>query len=99
MSCPNFGGNEDIVVPFDVTTPYSFDNSYYGNLEANLGLLVTDQALYLDPRTKPMVQALSKDKQKFFQEFAKAMEKMGSIGVKRGRKHGVKKKDCTLHMS
>lgn len=97
MSCPQFGGNVDIVAPFDVTTPFSFDNAYYGNLEAKLGLLASDQALSLDPRTKPLVQELAKDKHKFFQAFADAMEKMGGIGVKRGRKHGEFRKDCTMH--
>jgi peroxidase len=99
MSCPRYGGNADIVAPFDVTTPFSFDHAYYGNLEAKLGLLATDQALFLDPRTKPVVQALAKDKNKFFQAFAAAMEKMGSMGVKRGGKHGEKRKDCTMHVS
>ncbi|XP_015874511.1 peroxidase 19 [Ziziphus jujuba] len=98
MSCPQHGGNADIVAPFDVTTPFSFDHAYYGNLEAKLGLLASDQALFLDPRTRPLVQTLAKDKQKFFQAFAMAMDKMGSIGVKRGRKHGEKRKDCTRHM-
>ncbi|XP_065879129.1 peroxidase 19 isoform X2 [Euphorbia lathyris] len=97
MSCPQFGGNDDIVAPFDVTTPFLFDHAYYGNLEAKLGLLATDQALFLDPRTRPVVQQLGKDKQKFFQAFALAMDKMGSIGVKRGRKHGEKRKDCSVH--
>ncbi|CAN4084139.1 unnamed protein product [Withania somnifera] len=97
MSCPPFGGNVDIVAPFDVTTPFSFDNAYYGNLEAKLGLLASDQALSLDPRTKSLVQDLAKDKHKFFQAFGAAMDKMGSIGVKRGRKHGEFRKDCTMH--
>ncbi|XP_015576905.2 peroxidase 19 [Ricinus communis] len=99
MSCPQFGGNEDIVAPFDVTTPFLFDHAYYGNLESKLGLLATDQALFLDPRTKPLVQQLGKDKQKFYQAFAQAMDKMGSIGVKRGRRHGEKRKDCSIHAS
>ncbi|XP_021849414.2 peroxidase 19 [Spinacia oleracea] len=98
MYCPHHGGNEDIVVPFDVTTPYTFDHAYYGNLEKNMGLLMTDQALYLDSRTKSIVQSLSKDKQKFFQAFAQAMEKMGTIHVKRGKKHGELRKDCSSHI-
>ncbi|GAV87038.1 peroxidase domain-containing protein/Tyr_Deacylase domain-containing protein [Cephalotus follicularis] len=84
MSCPQFGGNVDIVAPFDVTTPFLFDHAYYENLEAKLGLLASDQALFLDPRTKPIVQSLAQDKQKFFQAFSAAMDKMGSIGVKTG---------------
>ncbi|GMY37633.1 peroxidase 19 [Fagus crenata] len=99
MACPHYGGNTDFVAPFDVTTPFLFDHAYYGNLVAKLGLLATDQALFLDPRTKPQVQALAKDKQQFFKAFAAAMEKMGSIGVKRGGQHGEKRKDCSMHMS
>ncbi|KAL9452423.1 hypothetical protein AB3S75_008252 [Citrus x aurantiifolia] len=98
MACPHFGGNTDIVAPFDVTTPFLFDHAYYANLEGKLGLLASDQVLFLDPRTKSLVQELGKDKQKFFQAFTVAMEKMGSIGVKRGRKHGEKRKDCSMHM-
>ncbi|KAK6124228.1 hypothetical protein DH2020_042064 [Rehmannia glutinosa] len=98
MSCPHYGGNTDIVAPFDVTTPFLFDNAYYGNLEAKMGLLATDQALFLDPRTKGLVQTMAKDKQKFFQAFALAMDKMGSIGVKRGKRHGEKRKDCSIHL-
>ncbi|KAJ4830679.1 Peroxidase 19 [Turnera subulata] len=98
MSCPPFGGNTDIVTPFDVTTPFVFDHAYYGNIEAKLGLLASDQALSLDPRTKPLVQQLGSNKLKFFQAFSQAMEKMGSIGVKRGRRHGEKRKDCSMHM-
>lgn len=98
MSCPRFGGSADVVAPFDVTTPFLFDHAYYANLGAKMGLLASDQALFLDPRTKPLVQELGKDKQKFFQAFGVAMEKMGSIGVKRGRRHGEKRRDCSLHV-
>ncbi|XP_030552348.1 peroxidase 19 [Rhodamnia argentea] len=97
MSCPHYGGNKDIVAPFDVTTPFLFDHTYYANLEARLGLLASDQALFADPRTRPVVQDLAKDKQKFFQAFGAAMEKMGLIGVKRGRKHGERRRDCSFH--
>lgn len=98
LSCPHHGGNTDIVAPFDVTTPFSFDHAYYGNLEAKLGLLSTDQALFMDPRTRTIVQDMGKDKSRFFQAFAVAMEKMGSIGVKRGKKHGEKRRDCSMHV-
>jgi peroxidase len=97
MSCPQFGGNPDIIAPFDVTTPFLFDHAYYGNLEAKLGLLASDQALFLDPRTKPLVQQLGKDKKRFFQAFSIAMEKMGLIGVKRGRRHGETRRVCSMH--
>ncbi|XP_061363436.1 peroxidase 19 [Gastrolobium bilobum] len=98
MYCPNFGGNSDIVAPFDATTPFLFDNAYYVNLNNNMGLLASDQALVLDPRTKPLVQNLAKDKQKFFQDFAAAMDKLSLVKVVRGKKHGEKRRDCSMHM-
>lgn len=98
MYCPNYGGNSGTMVPFDATTPFLFDHAYYGNLQNKLGLLASDQALFLDPRTKPLVQILAKDKQKFFQAFATAMERMSLVDVKRGRKHGEKRRDCSMHM-
>ncbi|ERN13998.1 peroxidase 19 [Amborella trichopoda] len=96
MSCPRFGGNTDVVAPFDVKTPFAFDHMYYANLQTNLGLLATDQALFLDPRTKPIVQALGKDIGAFFKAFALGMDKMGSIGVKMGAQ-GEIRRDCTKH--
>ncbi|GMI91576.1 hypothetical protein like AT2G34060 [Hibiscus trionum] len=98
MSCPQVGGNADIVAPFDVTTPFVFDHAYYRNLQSKLGLLASDQGLFLDPRTKPIVQSFGEDKAKFFQAFSAAMDKMGSIGIKRGRRHGEKRKVCSMHM-
>ncbi|PIA57983.1 hypothetical protein AQUCO_00500129v1 [Aquilegia coerulea] len=98
MSCSQYGGNPEVVVPFDVSTPFTFDHAYYGNLENNMGLLATDQALFLDPRTRPIVQALGSNKQKFFQAFSEAMDKMGSIEVKRGKKHGERRKECSQHL-
>uniref|UniRef100_A0A6N2M8E5 peroxidase n=1 Tax=Salix viminalis TaxID=40686 RepID=A0A6N2M8E5_SALVM len=96
MSCPQLGGNSDIVAPFDVTTPFLFDHAYYGNLEAKLGLLASDQALFSDPRTKPLVLQLGKDKKKFFQAFSAAMEKMGSIGVETGTRQGEKRRESDM---
>ncbi|RZS22709.1 hypothetical protein BHM03_00055517 [Ensete ventricosum] len=98
MSCPRSGGNNDVVAPFDVQTPFSFDHMYYGNLEAKMGLLATDQALFLDPRTRPLVQGLGRDKVRFFDAFAAGMEKMGSIRVKKG-KTGEIRKVCSKHLA
>ncbi|CAN0853234.1 Peroxidase 19 [Linum grandiflorum] len=88
MSCPRVGSNDGVVVPFDVTTPFKFDHAYYLNLEKKLGLLGSDQGLWMDPRTKGVVQEMGKDRGRFFGMFGLAMEKMGEIGVKRGRRHG-----------
>lgn len=98
MYCPNFGGNSDIVAPFDATTPFLFDHAYYGNLQKKLGLLASDQTLALDPRTKPIVEDLAKDKQKFFKAFVGAMDKLSLVKVVRGKRHGEKRRDCSMHM-
>ncbi|KAK9131960.1 hypothetical protein Scep_011488 [Stephania cephalantha] len=98
MSCPPFGGSADVIVPFDVAAPFTFDNAYYGNLEAKMGLLSTDQGLLMDERTRAVVVELGKEKKRFFEAFGEAMEKMGGIGVKRGRRHGEKRKVCSQHM-
>ncbi|XP_057831030.2 peroxidase 19 isoform X2 [Cryptomeria japonica] len=94
MSCPPMGGNTDILSPFDVNTPFKFDSMYYNNLQLNLGLLGTDQALMGDPRTKTLVQFYDKYGNNFFQDFSSAMDKMGSIAVKTGNQ-GEIRKDCT----
>ncbi|XP_072956161.1 peroxidase 19 [Typha angustifolia] len=97
MYCPYYGGNQDVVAPFDVQTPFSFDHMYFGNLEARMGLLATDQALFVDPRTRPIVQALGRDKAKFFQAFSAGMDKMGTIRIKKGKK-GEIRRDCSKHL-
>ncbi|KAG2409573.1 Peroxidase 19 [Vigna angularis] len=98
MYCPNFGGNSDIVAPFDATTPFLFDHAYYGNLQQKMGLLASDQALAIDPRTKPIVLEFAKDNHNFFQAFVAAMDKLSLIKVVRGARHGEKRRDCSMHM-
>ncbi|KAH9309989.1 hypothetical protein KI387_037900, partial [Taxus chinensis] len=77
MSCPPMGGNIDILSPFDVNTPFKFDNMYYKNLQLKMGLLGTDQVLMGDPRTQSLVQFYGKYITSFFQDFSSAMDKLG----------------------
>lgn len=97
MTCPYTGGSARAVVPFDVSTPFQFDHAYYGNLQARLGLLGSDQALFLDARTRPLVQELGADRAIFFQAFVVSMDRMGSIRVKKGKK-GEVRKICSQHL-
>ncbi|CAO1945458.1 unnamed protein product [Urochloa humidicola] len=97
MSCPSSGGSARVVVPFDVSTPFQFDHAYYANLQARLGLLGSDQALFLDDRTRPMVQELAGNKTRFFQAFVASMDRMGSIRIKKGKK-GEVRKVCSQHL-
>ncbi|KAL6615763.1 hypothetical protein ACP70R_038033 [Stipagrostis hirtigluma subsp. patula] len=98
MTCPSRGGSARVVVPFDVSTPFQFDHAYYGNLQARLGLLGSDQALAQDNRTGPLVKELAADKARFFREFVASMDRMGSIRIKKGRK-GEVRKVCSQHLS
>ncbi|CAK7335954.1 unnamed protein product [Dovyalis caffra] len=69
-------------VDLDARTPQAFDNVYYKNLQGNLGLLTTDQSLYSDPRTSPIVDALADGPSDFFEhQFAVSMTKLGNILV------------------
>ncbi|TVU35619.1 hypothetical protein EJB05_17518 [Eragrostis curvula] len=97
MSCPSSGGSSRVVVPFDVSTPFQFDHAYYANLQARLGLLASDQALFLDARTRPIVEELAADKARFFQAFVASMDRMGSIRIKKGKK-GEVRKVCSQHL-
>ncbi|CAL4962173.1 unnamed protein product [Urochloa decumbens] len=97
MSCPSSGGSARVVVPFDVSTPFQFDHAYYANLQARLGLLGSDQALFLDGRTRPMVEELAGNKTRFFQAFVASMDRMGSIRIKKGKK-GEVRKVCSQHL-
>ncbi|KAF3788402.1 Peroxidase 19 [Nymphaea thermarum] len=96
MLCPRTGGNANVVAPCDVVTPFNFDNVYYKNLEANMSLLASDQALFLDPRTRGLVRMLGKHMGTFFDAFSQAMDKMGSIGIKLGNE-GEIRRDCSRH--
>ncbi|URE37449.1 peroxidase 65 [Musa troglodytarum] len=73
-------------------TPGKFDNMYYQNLLRGLGLLASDQALALDPRTKPFVHLYAANQTAFFNDFSRAMEKVSVLGVKAGRKGEVRRR-------
>jgi peroxidase len=55
-----------------------------------LGLLDSDSALANDQRTKPYVDMYAANENKFFQDFAHAMEKVSVYNVKTGRKGEVR---------
>ncbi|XVF60385.1 hypothetical protein PTKIN_Ptkin08bG0041300 [Pterospermum kingtungense] len=72
-------------------TPNKFDNLYFQNLPKGLGLLQSDHGLYNDPRTRPFVELYAKDQNKFFQDFARAMQKLSLHGIKTGRKGEIRR--------
>ncbi|KAL4557924.1 hypothetical protein LXL04_036118 [Taraxacum kok-saghyz] len=73
----------------DVMTPRNFDNAYYQNLQRGLGVLKSDRALVMDPRTKPFVELYARDQKVFFEAFGGALEKLSLYGVKTGRRGDI----------
>ncbi|CAN0925645.1 Peroxidase 6 [Linum grandiflorum] len=82
--CKNYTKDPTMSAFNDVMTPGKFDNMYYQNLERGLGLLSSDEGLYMDQRTKPFVELYAKNESAFFQAFAQAMEKVSIYKVKTG---------------
>ncbi|KAL0535427.1 hypothetical protein IC582_029757 [Cucumis melo] len=96
--CANFQKDTAMSAFNDVITPGKFDNMFYQNLPRGLGLLATDHALVKDPRTKPFVDLYAVNQTAFFNDFARAMEKLSVHGVKTGRKGEVRRR-CDLFNS
>ena len=83
--CPQNGTGDDLT-NLDLTTPDTFDNNYYSNLQAHNGLLQSDQELFSTPGadTIDIVNNFSSDQGAFFGQFVQSMVKMGNIGVLTG---------------
>ncbi|XP_065856961.1 lignin-forming anionic peroxidase-like [Euphorbia lathyris] len=77
-SCPSVGGEANLA-PLDLVTPNSFDNNYFKNLVQKKGLLHSDQILFSGGSTDDMVLEYSKNRAKFYSDFASAMVKMGDL--------------------
>lgn len=87
--CPN--GGPDNLVLMDQSSPAQFDNQYYRNLQDGGGLLGSDELLYTDNRTRPMVDSLANSTGAFYQAFADAIVRLGRVGVKSGRRGNIRK--------
>ncbi|KAH7865073.1 hypothetical protein Vadar_001869 [Vaccinium darrowii] len=77
-NCPSAGGDNNLS-PLDVTSPTSFDNAYFKNLQSQKGLLHSDQELFNGGSTDGQVNAYSTNSASFFTDFANAMVKMGNL--------------------
>ncbi|KAL2931752.1 Cationic peroxidase 1 [Bienertia sinuspersici] len=93
-NCPSEGGDNNIS-PIDHKTPLVFDNAYYTNLVNLKGLLPSDQQLYTGKGgpTDELVTTYSSNKDKFFEEFSKAIVKMGQLNIVTGN-DGEIRTDC-----
>ncbi|WCJ33747.1 Peroxidase superfamily protein [Euphorbia peplus] len=76
--CPSVGGEGNLAA-LDLVTPNSFDNNYFKNLVQKKGLLHSDQILFSGGSTDDIVLEYSKNRAKFYSDFASAMVKMGNL--------------------
>ncbi|XWS66461.1 hypothetical protein CRYUN_Cryun05aG0201400 [Craigia yunnanensis] len=92
--CPQSGSGFN-VVNLDPTTPDTFDNNYFTNLENNQGLLQSDQELFstTGAPTISIVNNFSSNQTAFFQSFAQSMINMGNISPLTGS-NGEIRSDC-----
>ncbi|KAJ4980462.1 hypothetical protein NE237_031299 [Protea cynaroides] len=87
---------ESEYVELDATTPTIFDSVFYTNLQQNKGLLSTDQLLYSDERTQPLVSTLASQPYIFTAQFAVSMVNLGNVQVLTGKYEGEIREHCNL---
>ncbi|CAN1158949.1 Peroxidase 66 [Linum perenne] len=90
--CPN-PNTDPTAGTFLDSTSSKFDNEYFKQLMEGKGVFGSDQALFVDGRTKGMVEGFAKDEGLFFREFASSMVKLGSVGV---IENGEVRKQCRV---
>ncbi|KAI3702389.1 hypothetical protein L6452_28127 [Arctium lappa] len=83
-----------IAINMDPTTPQTFDNAYYKNLQQGKGLFTSDQVLFTDTRSRPTVNLFASNNNAFNQAFVTAITKLGRVGVLTG-KQGEIRRDCS----
>ncbi|KAJ1293512.1 hypothetical protein BS78_01G073800 [Paspalum vaginatum] len=88
--CPR--GGPDNLVFMDHASPAQFDNQYYRNLQDGGGLLGSDELLYTDNRTRPMVDAWANSTSAFYQAFVDSIVRLGRVGVKSGKQGNIRKR-------
>ncbi|KAL8215160.1 hypothetical protein R6Q57_004609 [Mikania cordata] len=95
-NCPRPAGSGDNnLAPLDIRTPNNFDNSYYGNLISQKGLLRSDQQLHNGGSTDSLVELYNRNPENFFKDFAAAMIRMGDIRPLTGS-NGEIRKNCRV---
>lgn len=94
--CPT--SNSTNTTNMDSRTPKIFDNKYYIDLLNRQGLFTSDQDLYIDPRTRDIVQSFALDEDVFFEKYVNAIIKMGQISVLTGTQ-GEIRGNCSVSNS
>ncbi|KAK6248047.1 hypothetical protein QUC31_019612 [Theobroma cacao] len=83
-----------IAINMDPTTPRTFDNVYYKNLQQGKGLFTSDQILFTDRRSRNTVKLFASNNGAFQNAFVAAITKLGRAGVLTGNQ-GEIRRDCT----
>ncbi|KAG0580605.1 hypothetical protein KC19_4G186100 [Ceratodon purpureus] len=78
-------------VALDSNTTTLFDNAYFRSIINGRGILVSDNDLFVDSRTIPLVKQYAADQGAFFNAFAESMRKMSKIGILTGTQGQVRK--------
>jgi peroxidase len=91
-ACANYLKDPTLSIFNDLITPGRFDNAYYQNLQRGFGLLASDSVLMSDPRTRPFVLRYALNQTAFFQDFAKAMQKLSLYRVLTGPEGEVRRR-------
>ncbi|XP_058068007.1 peroxidase 16 [Magnolia sinica] len=84
-----------IAINMDPTTPQTFDNTYFKNLQQGMGLFTSDQDLFTDPRSQSTVNLFASSNVAFQQAFITAITKLGRVDVKTGNQ-GEIRRDCSV---
>ncbi|XP_073105377.1 peroxidase A2-like [Elaeis guineensis] len=94
QNCPQ-GGDGTTLNNLDPTTPNTFDNNYFTNLQSNSGLLQSDQELLSTSgaSTASIVNSFASSQSTFFQNFVQSMINMGNISPLTGS-NGEIRSDC-----
>jgi peroxidase len=89
--CANASDPNFVINDLDQTTPNTFDNKYYTNLEKELGVLHTDQNLFsAQGANTGLVKLYGKKQDLFFSEFARGMIKMQNLGPLTGKQGQIR---------
>ncbi|GFP84766.1 peroxidase 66 [Phtheirospermum japonicum] len=75
------------------STSAVFDNDYFIRVIQGKGVFVSDQSLFSDQRTGPMVEAFARDQSLFFREFSESMVRLGNVGV---TENGEVRRSCRV---
>ncbi|XP_039012523.1 peroxidase 73-like [Hibiscus syriacus] len=89
--CPRYV-DPRIAINMDPNAPRKFDNVYFKNLQQGKGLFTSDQVLFTDKRSRPLVNAWAANSQAFNNAFVTAITKLGRVDVQTGKNGNIRRR-------